>query len=247
MVEISLTHAIVIASAGGIFPALLWLRFWLKEDKSHPEPRKRIFYAFLLGMIAVPFAFISELGVNVIFLQGLDISSAVKFVFPLGLTVVLLWSFIEELLKYFAAYYGGIKWKENDEPIDVVIYLIIASLGFAALENILFITQPLIEGNIHGAFITGNLRFVGASLLHVATSGIIGIATAFSYFRTKTIRKRYLALGFTGAIVLHAAFNLFIIKSENNVLPAFFVVWGIIIAVIITLEQIKKIHLNKII
>lgn len=242
----SLIYTLLLASAAGLFPALLWLQFWIREDKTNPEPKKRIMASFLLGMVSVPFAFISQLGINKIFLNGLPLEFAVEKVFILGALVIVLWAFVEELLKYFAAYYGGIKWKSNDEPMDVIIYLIIGALGFAALENVLFIIGPLIDGNTSSALITGNLRFVGSSLVHVASSGIIGICAAFSYFKDKRIKKRYLSLGFILSVSLHATFNLFIIKSNNNILPAFFAVWIIIIIVIIILERIKKIHLNKI-
>lgn len=242
-------YSLLLASSAGLFPALLWLQLWIREDKTNPEPKKRIIYAFLLGMVAVPFAYISQKGIAALFLQGLSIDFAVNNVFVLGVLVIALWSFIEELLKYFASYYGGIKWKSNDEPIDVVIYLVVASLGFAALENILYLIEPLfIHGDINMAFLTSNFRFVGASLVHVASSGIIGIFVAFSYFKEQKIKKRYLTAGFILAVSLHATFNLFIMKGENNsnTLPAFFGIWIIIIIVIIILERIKNIHLNKI-
>jgi len=38
---------------GGILPALIWLWFWLKEDKENPEPKGLLFLTFILGMIAV--------------------------------------------------------------------------------------------------------------------------------------------------------------------------------------------------
>jgi len=30
------------AAAGGLFPSLAWLWFWLREEADHPEPRKLI-------------------------------------------------------------------------------------------------------------------------------------------------------------------------------------------------------------
>jgi len=38
---------------GGILPALVWLVFWLREDKKNPEPKKLILRTFLFGMGAV--------------------------------------------------------------------------------------------------------------------------------------------------------------------------------------------------
>ena len=46
-------QAIMLAILFGTVPALLWLWFWLKEDKKHPEPRLLIALAFLFGMLVV--------------------------------------------------------------------------------------------------------------------------------------------------------------------------------------------------
>lgn len=246
MTDTSLLVTVLIALFGGLFPAILWVIFWLREDNFHPEPKRRIIFCFLYGAIAVPFAFISELGIAKIFLNTVPIQDALSNAFILGVVVVTIWALLEEVLKYSAAHFGGIRWKSNDEPIDVVIYLILAALGFAALENILFLIEPLIQGDVHTAVITSNMRFVGASLLHVATSGVIGLFIAFSYFKEQTIKKRYFLGGLITAVILHTIFNLFIINNENNILPTFFAVWFVIIVIIIILERIKKIHLNKI-
>ena len=48
-------EALLFALFGGILPALLWLIFWLREDRLHPEPRRFILYVFLTGMLVVPF------------------------------------------------------------------------------------------------------------------------------------------------------------------------------------------------
>ena len=77
------------ALIGGILPALFWLWFWLKEDKVHPEPKKIIFEAFYLGMIAVIIA---------IFLEKLTYDSILQYS-PL---LFFIWAVIEETLKYFA-------------------------------------------------------------------------------------------------------------------------------------------------
>ena len=44
---------LLIAIVGGILPALIWLFFWLMEDRCEPEPKRYIFLCFLGGMLAV--------------------------------------------------------------------------------------------------------------------------------------------------------------------------------------------------
>ena len=45
----------IIALLGGITPSLLWLWFWLKEDRCAPEPKGLIALSFFAGMAIVYF------------------------------------------------------------------------------------------------------------------------------------------------------------------------------------------------
>src|SRR3990167_2482798 len=106
-------NTIFLSLLGGVLPALLWLWFWLKEDKLHPEPKKRLALVFLAGMCAV-----------------LLVLPVEKFIFSItasiSLITIVLWAAAEELLKYITAYISGLRQKEMDEPIDAVIYMITA-------------------------------------------------------------------------------------------------------------------------
>ena len=122
---------LLFALLGGILPALLWLWFWLKEDKARPEPRGIILLAFIAGIITVPFAILFE-------------SLSVK-VFPGILTIAIAAGPIEELLKYIAAAILVLKRKANDEPIDAIIYMITVALGFAARCLVQFAFQLVLD------------------------------------------------------------------------------------------------------
>ncbi len=220
---------IAFALLGGIGPALLWLWFWLREDRVHPEPRKWLILTFLAGMGAVPLVF--------------PFQDAMFELFSASLVALFLtWAALEEFFKLGAAYATGLSSRAMDEPLDMVIYLITAALGFSALENVLFLIDPLLNGTLIDSVITGNYRFIGASLLHVIASASIGVALAFGYFNTK-LKK--IALGLGGiliSIALHTAFNLFIMRSaEEYVVIAFVAVWTGIIVLLVLFERIKRI------
>ena len=85
------------------------------------------------------------------------------------------------------------------------------TLGFAAAENMLFLITPISGGNILASFFTGDVRFIGSTILHVVASAAIGFALAFSDKSRSSIR---IAVGVGGLIlagVLHTAFNTLII------------------------------------
>jgi RsiW-degrading membrane proteinase PrsW (M82 family) len=216
------------ALIGGILPALLWLWFWLKEDKAHPEPKKIIFAAFAFGMLGVPVA---------VFLE--------KFVLDeigsISLVLFIIWAVIEEFVKYAAAILSGLRSKYFDEPIDAVMYLISAALGFAALENVFFIFSSVLDGGFADGLITGQLRFVGASLLHIAGSALVGFSIAFSLCESNVKKWLYHWIGLLTAIALHTAFNyLIMISNGKYLLNIFALLWGVIVIIIILFEKVKR-------
>jgi len=222
-------NTIFFALVGGFLPALLWLWFWLREDKKRPEPRGLLILTFVLGMASVAVVLPLE-------------NFAYEHIQSVGLLIIA-WAVFEEVFKYIAGYFGGIRHRAMDEPVDALIYMITAALGFAALENALFLIGPLSEGNTALALITGNVRFIGATLLHTASSAIIGISIAFSFYKSKRVRIEYLAIGFALAIGLHALFNKFIIDTDGSALfPVFVAVWIVIVVVIVLFERVKRIR-----
>src|SRR6185503_7758748 len=145
-------EAYALAIAGGVLPALAWLWFWLKEDSRHPEPRRLIALAFIAGMITVVIVIPVQK-----FVAGYLVSQTAIFA---------AWSTIEEFTKYIVAWLVVLHRRENDEPIDAVIYMVAVALGFAGLENALFLLSPLSGDTVIQTVLTGNLRFIGATLLH---------------------------------------------------------------------------------
>lgn len=219
---------ILAAIAGGLFPALAWLWFWSRED-SHPEPKRLIALAFIAGMLTV---------IIVIPMQ--------KFVAGFILTQTALytaWSIIEEVMKYAAAR-AAVLWRhEDDEPIDPIIYMIAVALGFAALENTLFLMSPLSGSTPLETIMTGNLRFVGATLLHVVSSAAVGLALAFSFYKPHRVHGWYVFGGVILASALHSGFNFLILNSpETQLFRTFAYVWVGVIAVLAAVEYAKRIH-----
>ncbi len=216
------------AFLGGILPAFIWLFFWLLEDRAHPEPKRYIFYSFIAGMAVVFLALPLER-----FFQGFwSMGSFALF---------LSWATIEELLKFGAAYFVALRFAVYDEPLDAVIYLVTAALGFSALENALFLWTPLQQGDILRAVVTENLRFMGATLLHTLASVTIGISLALSFYKPAALRKRYALVGVVLAILLHTGFNFFILQAGNSAtFWIFLCIWIGIIAALLMTERVKQ-------
>lgn len=219
--------------AGGMLPALFWLWFWLREDKKKPEPTGLIIRTFIAGMAVVPL---------VLPLQKLALT-----LFS-GASLIAVWVIVEELLKYAIALMVVLWRRAVDEPIDYIIYMITIALGFSALENALFIWNPLVSGDLSGSIITGNFRFLGATLLHIIASGTIGVFLALSFYKSDTVKLIMGTLGLCIAIVLHTLFNIFIMDADGEaILTIFLIVWLGVILMFLLFEKVKlleKAHLR---
>lgn len=219
----------IYALIGGILPASVWLLFWLREDVKRPEPLWRVIFTFLLGMLAV--------------ILVLPFQSKVDLWFPgMGIMAFLLWAVFEEGFKFLAAYFGGIRSRDDNEPLDPLIYMITAALGFVAFENALFIRNPLIQQDIATSVLTGNLRFIGASLLHIVASAAIGIALSLNFYKSTKRKIIVGAVAFAVAIFIHTAFNLFIVNQDNfGIFLTFGTVWAGITMLIYMFEKVKSV------
>lgn len=216
------------AILGGLIPTVFWLWFWLKhEDKEEPEPKGLIAISFVIGALMVIVAIWLE-KMSLGFVEGNDQAR------------IILWSAIEEILKFLGISIIIFGNKNINQPIDYPIYFMVAALGFAAFENILYLINPIsTDGALSGMF-TGGLRFLGSTLLHSIASAMIGSALGLSFY-LKRHRKTYLLVGVIFAITLHSVFNFFIMKSsDKNFLSVFGFLWVVTIINILVFEKLKR-------
>lgn len=204
----------------GLAPSAIWLIYYLRQD-THPEPKKMIVRVFINGFVFTFFAFVAEWAFIKTFFEIDTLCSnclnlAQNFYHSLNLSQIAILSFsaisglafIEEFFKYLAAKLRIINSPEFDEPIDAMIYLIAAALGFAAAENIGYVLQ-----NADNALNVTYWRFISATFLHTATSAIVGYFFAMSVIKNKH-HFFFITLGLIVATLLHALFNLLIITAD---------------------------------
>ncbi|MFC1663719.1 PrsW family intramembrane metalloprotease [Patescibacteria group bacterium] len=221
----------------GFLPSIIWLLFFLRKD-AHPESNRMILKIFFYGMLAaIPAAFI-EFGFY-------EIISKFTGVIPSIFISIIYWflgiALIEEVLKYLVVRKKVINSTEFDEPLDIMLYMIIAALGFAALENIL-ILYPLQEPfHFFETFTISSFRFVGATFLHALCSGIVGYFLALSFFETKK-RFKFLISGLGIAVFLHGLYNFSIMKMDGNLRFLIPIIILISLALLVSLgfKKVKK-------
>ena len=119
-------------------PSLFLLTFFYLKDRYEREPLRHILLEFGLGLYAMIAA------------QGMA-TTAESWLAPDWLRAggeparlvdaFVLSGFVEELAKWVVLLAAVYHWDEFDEPLDGVVYGVTVALGFATLENFLYVAR----------------------------------------------------------------------------------------------------------
>jgi protease PrsW len=171
------------------------LLYFYHKDKYEPEPLSWIIRIFLLGaLVAIPIAIGESFA-------GIFVSEFLIFVIVAPV--------MEECGKFFVIKRYAYHTSEFDEPVDGIIYAVAAALGFATLENILYIfSVPSTE------LATLFWMVIGRAVLSVPGHALFTSITGYSLGIAKLGNPRdapgIIIGGFSAAIVFHALFNYFL-------------------------------------
>jgi RsiW-degrading membrane proteinase PrsW (M82 family) len=183
-----------------VLPSLFWLWWYLRQDKAHPEPRRFLWRVFLLGMLVTLPALFVEYTIDLYLgFSGPGFSQAAI----IGALFVV--APIEELAKFSVVYASVYHHPVFNERMDGVVYMVVASLGFATVENILIVLGE-------GASVLP-IRFVTATLLHALAAGIVGYFMGLGRF-AKRRRAWTVTLGLFIGIALHGVYDLIAISNS---------------------------------
>ncbi len=222
-----------------ITPGLVWLFYFLRKDV-HPEPKRMILQIFFWGMLSALPAALIEFGFQRLLPEKIFSVKAWGYDLVPFLSILVGVALIEEVLKYLVIQGKVIRNPELDEPIDLILYMIIAALGFATLENIfIFFSSEILPYTFQETFSLAIFRFLSATFLHALCSGTVGFFLALSFCETK-MKKLLLPAGFAIAILLHGLYN-FSIMNLGGILR-----FGIPLVILISLAIFISFGIKKI-
>ena len=219
----------------GVLPSIIWLLFYLRKDV-HPESNRMVLKIFFYGMLAALPAIFLEMGIFKTFAK-LNLPLIYLAILNTFVGVAL----IEETMKFLVVKEKVLLSSEFDEPIDALLYMIIAALGFAASENILILLGFGSQLFLPQALEISALRFLGATFLHALTSGTVGYFLALSLFKIEK-RLKLISLGLLISIALHGLYNFSIMEIGGDLKFLIPVVILISLAILVSLgfKRLKK-------
>lgn len=181
-------------------PVAALIFFFYVRDRYEPEPRKVVLKVLLFGVLACIPAAIGE----ALFEKAFPWMHKPDNLILLFIGVFISVALVEELCKFLIVMAGVYRSREFDEVYDGIVYCVSASLGFAALENVLYVFSC-------GAGV-GILR----ALLSVPGHALDGVLMGYFVGLGKFAKKGRVLLIFTGlflATLAHAVYD-FLLFSQ---------------------------------
>lgn len=174
--------------SAAIAPGLALFSYFYLRNQMATEPRKTLFRTFIFGLlITFPIMFIQYV------LQEEELITN-----PFFLNVVFS-STMEEFFKWFIIFAFIYRHVEFDDPYDGILYGAAASLGFATMENLLY----LLTFGIDTAFMR--------ALLPVSSHALFGVVMGYYFGKSKFTKNNrsmeYLVLSIGAPFQLHFAYN----------------------------------------
>lgn len=188
-----------------VAPALAICWYIFHKDRYEKEPLWLVVLAFGMGVFCVfPAAIGSLIGGKYFSISGSFINTAMYAYFVVALS--------EEFTKFFFLRYVLFRRKEFNEPYDGIVYAIMIGMGFAAFENILYLS----DGGLNVVL----FRMVTAIPAHAIFAVSMGYHVGLAKFDL-THRDELLRKGLLFPILLHGTYDFLLMQKNIPALSVF--------------------------
>ncbi len=188
-------------------PIIFIFTYVYLRDEYEREPLKYLLITFVLGILtAFPVVILSPylqefLGVS---MESEDPISLIVYAFVVVAA-------LEEGMKYLVLRWYNYPHKEFDEPYDGIMYGVAVSLGFAAIENVLYVFNAG-----EGAIETGLVRMFTAVPAHATFGVMMGYFVGKAKFlSTGSIPYLERMKGLFVAIFFHGCYDYFLFLGDD--------------------------------
>lgn len=206
-----------------VVPGLLVVLYIYWRDRHDREPIIYLSSCFLFGMLGTyPAIKMEEFGIRDLGIHNQATNWFMTFTFTFAVV-----AFSEEFVKYIFLRYYIFPKKDFDEPMDGIVYATMIGMGFATLENVIYVM--LRANSIEMAFQIGLLRTVTAIPAHAIFAIIMGYFVGWAKFSTKW-SNTLLLVGLISAIFLHGLYDFFIFMEFKAYLIWYVLGTGIVAA-----------------
>ncbi len=181
-----------------VLPGFVLLAWLYTRDQLHPEPKRVVYRLYLLGAgIVLPAGLIERQLLK----TGFDGAIAFGKWSTLIVTTFFVAGMVEEFLKAAIVERAALQKGWMKTPIDAIIYSGATALGFATVENLLYVTSA--------GFSTAILRSVTAVPAHLMFGIIMGTFFAQSLWANKSRAWAYIV-----PALVHGVYDTFALSNS---------------------------------
>jgi len=159
---------LVILSA--LAPVAVALFYIFKKDSAQPEPTKWLLKAFGYGVLSTLVSFVFSTPTSMLFGLKLDMGGSPSVVEAFA-NAFLLAAVPEELAKLIMLWLLLRKNPFFDEKFDGIVYAVFIGMGFAGLENVMYLLKGLDDGSWVGIGIARALFSIPGHFLFAVLMG----------------------------------------------------------------------------
>lgn len=163
-----------------LLPIIVLGYYICHKDKKSPEPTGQLIKAFLFGFLSVPVSFCISIPLGIIGLYPVEATSILGSISTAFFGAAI----PEEIAKFIMLWLLLRKNRYFDEKMDGIVYAVCVSLGFAALENIMYLFS-----NAESYLSVGIVRAIFAIPGHFCFGILMGYYYSLAKFYPKTPKK----------------------------------------------------------
>jgi RsiW-degrading membrane proteinase PrsW (M82 family) len=216
-----------------VAPTLAVMIYIYMMDKHEHEPFHVLFKTFAWGCVSVVPALAMQTGAN---LLGYNQYTVPLGVFGYAFFIV---AFSEELSKYIFLRLYPFRHKDFNEPFDGIMYSIMIGMGFATVENVIYVLH---QASMQESVIAGVARIFTAVPAHAGFAIVMGYYVGMAKFRPGR-RLGLLIMGLLGAVILHGFYDYFLIQ-QSSILLSIGAFLSLSTAIALSLKAIR-VHSNN--
>ena len=224
--QVSTLQTILLALLA-LVPAIILLIYIYAKDRVEKEPFKLLFKLFIFGaLIAIPVA-VAEVVLDDFVLLGVVFRSAwievdgavywdsIPYYIYHITKYILVVALCEELGKYLVLKKITANNREFNSLFDGIVYAVFVSLGFAALENVIYVVKGAISGGMSAGIYVALIRTVSAVPAHMFFAILMGYNYSLShiYGKAAALEIEYARMGYIANRSSHLSENVYLKKA----------------------------------
>lgn len=217
---------IVLSIIISVLPVVVLCKYIYDQDK-YKEPKYLLIKLFVIGMITIIPTIIIELFLQKVFTVHTD--NIISFFINTLISVAI----VEELSKWIVVKSVAYNNKEFDHIYDIIVYSVFTSLGFALIENIIYVLNTNIG--------IGIFRAIVSIPIHACCGIIMGYFLGKAKVSDITLsnrRNRHLIFSLLVPTITHTLYDTLLFSHNDTLLLIF--IFFVIYTYISSLIKVKK-------